>query len=71
MTVIVTEGLTFTITSTIKGAPGQPLAVGITVYCTEPAVVAVLVKVCETGLLQDEEQLLKPVIDPLVAAVQV
>ena len=38
-------GLGFTVTSTVKVAPVHPLAVGVTVYSTTPAVVPVLVSV--------------------------
>ena len=38
-------GVGFTVTSTMKEAPGQALADGVTVYLTTPAVVPVLVSV--------------------------
>ena len=42
-------GFGFTVTSTVNGVPAQPLAVGVTVYLTTPAVVVVFVKVCAIG----------------------
>ena len=38
---LVTTGLGFTVTVMVKGAPGQVpiVAVGVTIYCTDPEVV--------------------------------
>jgi len=60
---------TSTVTSTVNGAPGHPLAVGVTVYLTTPDVVPVLVSVCAIEEPQAEAQLLNPVIVPPVGAV--
>ena len=38
-------GVGLTVISTMKEAPGQPLAEGVTVYLTTPTVVPVLVRV--------------------------
>jgi hypothetical protein len=45
--VAVTTGVGFTVTSTVKAVPAHPFAVGVTVYLTTPAVVPLLVNVCE------------------------
>ena len=60
---------TSTVTSTVNGAPGHPLAVGVTVYLTTPDVVPVFVSVCAIDDPQAEEQLLNPVIVPPEGAV--
>ena len=49
--------------------PGHPLAVGVTVYRTIPAVVPVLVNVCDIEDPQAEGQLPKPFIVPPVGGV--
>lgn len=69
--VIVQGGNGLTVTSTVKGIPAHPLAVGVIVYLTMPAVVPVLVSVCAIIVPHAEEQLLKPVIVPPVGEVRI
>ena len=57
-------GVGFTVTSTANVGPAQPLAIGVTVYRTTPAVVPVLINVCAMIVPQAEEQSAKPVIVP-------
>ena len=57
---IVMVGDGFTVTSAVKVLPVQPLAVGVIVYLTTPAVVPVLVSVCVIVVPQEDEQLLNP-----------
>ena len=62
-------GVGLTVISTVNAAPGQPLADGVTVYLTTPAVVPVLVSVCAIVIPQAAAQLLKPVMVPPDGAV--
>jgi hypothetical protein len=62
--VAVTAGRGFTDISTVTGVPGHPLADGVTVYLTTPAVVPELFNICAILVPQAELQLLKPVIVP-------
>ena len=43
---VVTTGLGLTVTVIVEAVPVQPLAVGVTIYCTVPAVVPAFVNVC-------------------------
>ena len=43
---VVTTGLGLTVTVIVDAVPAQPFAVGVTIYCTVPAVVPALVNVC-------------------------
>ena len=67
MAVAIGTGLT--VMSTLIGVPEQPLAEGVTIYLTTPAVVPVLVKVCAIEDPHADVQLLKPVIVPPVGVV--
>ena len=62
--VAVTTGGGLTVISTLIDAPLHPLALGVTIYLTTPAVVPVLVNVCAIVVPQVAAQLLKPVIVP-------
>ena len=62
-------GVGLTAISIVNAAPAQPLAVGVTVKRTTPAVVPVLINVCAMVVPQAEEQSAKPVIVPPDGAV--
>ena len=59
----VTLGVGLTVISTVMGLPGQPLAQGVIVYWTTPAVLRLLANVCEMGV---PVPLLLPVTVPVV-----
>jgi hypothetical protein len=67
--VAVATGMGLTVISTVIVEPLHPLALGVTVYLTTPAVVPVLVNVCAIEFPQDEVQLLMPFIVPFVGEV--
>ena len=69
--VAVATGTGLTVISTVIVEPLHPLALGVTVYLTTPAVVPVLVNVCDIEDPQAEGQLLKPVIVPPVGGVRI
>ncbi len=64
-------GVGFTVTSTVKVAPGHELAVGVTVYLTTPNDVPVLVNVCAIDVPHAEAQSANPVIVPPVGVVRI
>ena len=43
---VVTVGFGLTVTVMVSAVPGQPVNVGVTIYCTVPAVVPGLVRFC-------------------------
>ena len=68
----VTVDVGFTVTSNVKGVPGQLVdagPVGVMIYLTTPDDVPEFTKVWPILVPQDEEQSLKPVIVPPVGAV--
>jgi hypothetical protein len=66
---VVTTGFGFTVTVMVKGVPGQEpdVEVGVTIYCTVPAVV--LSGLISVWLIVDPEPALAPVMPPAIVPI--